>query len=222
MSEFANTNQNRVRRLPERGAYDKETIYAILDAAIFCHVGIVQAEQPVVIPTLHARIDDRLLLHGATTSRLLKYAQTGQPLCVTVTLLDGLVLARSVFHHSVNYRSAVLFGQGHLVAEKEAKLAALAAFTERLLPGRWQDARQPSANELKATAVVAMPISSASAKVRTGPPGDDEADMTLPVWSGVVPLQMQVGEPIADPTLMPGIEMPEYLRAYVAARSDKG
>lgn len=211
MQEFTKTDKNRVRRMPNRGAYDKETIYPIVDAALICHVGLVQEGEPIVIPTLHARRGDEILLHGATTSRMLRYAEAGHPLCLTMTLIDGLVLARSIFHHSVNYRSAVLFGQGRLLPDSE-KLEALACFTEKLIPGRWADARQPTPPELKATAVIAVTIESASAKVRSGPPKDDEEDYTLPVWAGVQPIYQRFGELEADPQLASGIDVPSYLR----------
>lgn len=180
MTEFPKTDKNRVRRMPNRGAYDKATIYPIVDEALLCHVGLIRDGEPVVIPTLHARRGDEILLHGASTSHLMQYAAAGHPLCLTMTLVDGLVLARSVFHHSVNYRSAVLFGRGHLVPD-EQKLEYLAYFTEKLLPGRWDDVRAPTPPELKATAIVAVTIESASAKIRTGPPKDDEEDYALPV-----------------------------------------
>ena len=214
MTEFPQTAQNRVRRMPTRGAYDKATIYPIVDEALICHVGLIEAEQPVVIPTLHARDGDQILLHGATTSRLLRYAATGAPLCITVTLVDGLVLARSIFHHSINYRSAVLFGRGVLIEGEAAKMAALERFTEKLIPGRWDDARMPNAVELKATAVVAVTIESASAKIRTGPPKDDEEDYALSVWAGVLPLHQSVGDLQPDERLDPAIGMPAYLRDY--------
>ena len=214
MTEFPQTVQNRVRRMPTRGAYDKATIYPIVDEALICHVGLIEAEQPVVIPTLHARDGDQILLHGATTSRLLRYAATGAPLCITVTLVDGLVLARSIFHHSINYRSAVLFGRGVLIEGEAAKLAALERFTEKLIPGRWDDARMPNAVELKATAVVAVTIESASAKIRTGPPKDDEEDYALAVWAGVLPLHQSVGEPLPDPAARTEIRVPDYIVNY--------
>lgn len=214
MTEFTPTDKNRVRRMPNRGAYDTATIYPIVDAALICHVGLVQDGEPVVIPTLHARRGDEILLHGATTSRLMQYAAAGHPLCLTMTLVDGLVLARSVFHHSVNYRSAVLFGRGQLVPDDQ-KLAYLAHFTEKLLPGRWDDVRAPNAAEFKATAVVAVTIESASAKVRTGPPKDDEEDYALPVWAGVLSIQQTLGALEADPQLTEGIGVPGYLQAYM-------
>ena len=219
MPDFEITKQNRVARLPDRGAYDKATVYPIIDEALICHVGLVQDGQPVVIPTLHARQDDTLLLHGATTSRLLKYAQSGQPICATMTLIDGLVLARSVFHHSMNYRSVVLFGQGHLIEEADEKLRAMQTFTERLLPGRWDDARRPNEKEIKATSVVAIPIELASAKVRTGPPGDDEEDLALPVWSGVLPLKQQFLSPQNAPNLAGNIPVPQYVADYLNSRN---
>lgn len=216
MSDFPKTEQNRVVRVPKRGAYDKETVYGIVDSSLICHVGLVQEGKPFVIPTLHARDGDNLLLHGSTASRLMKHAGAGNDLCVTITLVDGLVLARSVFHHSANYRSAVLFGQGHVAADEE-KLRYLQLFTEKLIPGRWDDARQPNALELKATSVVVMPIDSASAKVRVGPPADDEEDYALPVWAGVLPMQVQWGAPVVDPLLNEGIKMPAYVKRYIGA-----
>ena len=213
---FERTKRNRVVRMPERGHYDRESVYGIIDEALLCHVGFAPEGQPFVIPTLHARLGDRLLLHGATTSRLLKHVQAGHPVCVTMTILDGLVLARSSFHHSVNYRSVVLFGQGALITDPDEKMAALAAFTDRMMPGRWDDAREPNRKEFKATAVVALPIDSASAKVRVGPPKDDAEDMDLPVWAGVVPIRQVVGELQPAPDLREGVEVPGYIKAYVA------
>ena len=187
MTTFEKTNRNRVRRVPERGQYDSATVYEIFDAALICHVGIVDAGQPVVIPMLHARDDDKLLLHGATSSRLQRALQAGQPICATVTHVDGLVLARSIYHHSMNYRSAVIFGRGSLISDETEKLAALKRFSEKMMPGRWQEARLPSDNEFKATSIVSVEIESASAKIRTGSPGDDEEDYALPVWAGCGP-----------------------------------
>jgi nitroimidazol reductase NimA-like FMN-containing flavoprotein (pyridoxamine 5'-phosphate oxidase superfamily) len=212
---FPRTSQNTIKRLPQRGHYDRAIIYPILDAAFVCHVAFVQDGQPFIIPTLYARQDDSLLLHGATTSRMLRHAESGGALSIAVTLVDGIVLARSVFHHSINYRSVVAFGHGHLVDEPEAKAAALAAFTEKLLPGRWDDARSPNSNESKATAVIAVEIESASAKIRSGPPGDDEEDLALPVWAGVLPVTQHFGAPIPAPELSPEIPLPEYLRNYL-------
>src|SRR6478672_3543309 len=216
MDAFPKTARNRVKRMPERGHYDAATIYPIIDAALLCHVGFAIDGQPFVIPTLHARQGDTILLHGAKGSRLLRHIQAGGPVCITITLIDGIVLARSVFHHSFNYRSAVLFGTGAVIADDQARLHALEAFTERLIPGRWQDARQPNALELKQTTIVAVPIESASAKLRIGPPGDEAEDYDLPVWAGVLPLRQVAGTPIADPQLNPGVELPAYLRDFDA------
>jgi uncharacterized protein len=215
---FERSKRNRVVRMPERGQYEKESVYGIIDEALICHVGFVQDGQPFVIPTLHARIGDSLLLHGSSASRMLKHAQAGNPLCITMTIADGLVLARSVFHHSINYRSAVLFGQGTLITDPDEKMEALAAFTERLMPGRWDDAREPNRKEFKATSVVAIPIDSASAKVRVGPPKDDDEDLGLPVWAGVVPIRQVVGEPQDAPDLRAGVAVPGYIEEYVARR----
>ncbi len=215
---FAKTKRNRVVRMPERGHYDKESVYGIIDEALLCHVGFAPEGQPFVIPTLHARQGDNLLLHGATTSRLLKHVQAGHPVCVTITLVDGLVLARSVFHHSINYRSVVLFGQGALISDPEEKMSALAAFTERIMPGRWADAREPNRKEFKATSVVAIPIASASAKIRVGPPKDDEEDLTMSTWAGIVPIRQVADAPLAAPDLTPGIAVPDYIAEYVASK----
>lgn len=215
MSTFNQTDRNRVTRVPKRGIYDNETVYQIIDEALICHVGFIQNEQPFVIPTLHARWENQVLLHGATTSRLIKHVQTGHPVCLTMTLIDGLVLARSVFHHSMNYRAAVLFGQGYLIEDEAQKLQALERFTERLVAGRWADARQPNPKEFKATSVVAIPIESASAKIRTGPPGDDEEDLTLPVWAGVLPITQHIGSPQGAPNLQADIPVPRYIKARV-------
>jgi hypothetical protein len=192
------TPRTRLRRLPKRGAHDRETIDAILDEALISHIGFVHDGRPAVIPTLHARLGDHVLIHGSAASRMLRALTTGINLCLTATLIDGLVLARSAFHHSVNYRSVVLYGQAHLVEEPDEKEQALEAFTERLLPGRWADVRWPTRKELKATTVIRLPIAEGSAKVRTGPPIDDEPDYALDVWAGVVPLALVEGEPIPD------------------------
>jgi hypothetical protein len=185
------TDRIRVRREPKRGRYDRETIDAILDEALFCHLGFVADGQPYVIPTLHARIGDRLYVHGSSASRMLRHAADGAQMCATVTLLDGLVLAKSVFNHSIDYRSVVVLGQARLV-DGEEKLEALHAFTEHVAPGRWEEARQPTELELKATSILALPLDEASAKVRTGPPEEEPEDVDLPVWSGVVPVHLAV------------------------------
>jgi nitroimidazol reductase NimA-like FMN-containing flavoprotein (pyridoxamine 5'-phosphate oxidase superfamily) len=218
MTQFESTGKNRVQRVPARGSYDKETVYEIVDQALIGHVGFTVEGEPFVIPTLIARQDDRLLLHGASTSRLMRHIESGAPLCVALTHVDGLVLARSVFHHSINYRSAVLFGTGQLVTDAGTKMEALRLFTERLVPGRWDDVRPPNEVEFKATAVALMEIDLASAKVRTGPPSDDEEDYDLPVWAGVLPLRQLYEEPLPDDRLDPQIDFPEYLRDFIDSR----
>lgn len=208
------TGRSRIKRLPKRGHYDRETIYRILDEALICHVGFAIEGQPYVIPTNFARIQDRIVLHGAKASRLLKHVEAGYPVCVEATIMDGLVLARSVFNHSMNYRSIVLFGKGQLVEGEQEKLSALKAITEHLIPGRWQEVRQPSRKELSATRLVSIMIEEASAKVRMGPPVDDQEDYALPVWAGVLPLQEQALSPIRDEFLTQDIPVPEYVTHY--------
>lgn len=220
MTKFEKSDENRVRRVPDRGRYDKETIYGIVDDALICHVAFEQNGRPFVIPTLHARKGDEILLHGATTSRLISHIQEGHQICLAMTHVDGIVLARSAFHHSINYRSAVLFGCGYLVEGDEATMTALKQFTERLLPGRWDDTRMPNAKELKATAVVAIPIDTASAKIRSGPPGDDEEDYALPYWAGVLPIVQAYGAPEADSRLTGGTTLPGYVSRYIKNRSE--
>lgn len=207
-AEFAQDPLNKIHRLPQRGRYDRETIYAILDAALVCHVGLIQDGQPVVIPMLYARAGDALLLHGATGSRLLGHIAAGEPVSISVAIVDGLVLAKSVFHHSVNYRSVVVFGHGRLLEDPAEKLDALAILTEHLAPGRWTAARPPSAAELKATAVAAIAIESASAKVRSGPPSDAGDDLARPVWAGVLPIHQATGVPIPAAYCDPALEPP--------------
>ena len=204
----------RVRRAPKRGAYDRQTIDAILDEGLVCHVGFVVDGEPRVIPTGYARDGERLLLHGARTSLAMRALAAGGPACVTVTLLDGLVLARSAFHHSMNYRSVVVHGTAVEVVEEEAKLEALRVLTDHLVPGRSADARGPSASELAQTTVVALPLAEASAKVRTGGPVDEPADHDLPVWAGVIPLALGVRPVVPDRTVAPGGPAPGYVTRY--------
>jgi len=205
----------RVRRLPERGRYDGEAIEAVLDAGLVAHLGFVIDGQPYVIPTLHARIDDQVYVHGSAASRALRALSGRTPVCLTVTLLDGIVLARSVFEHSMNYRSVVVLGAATLVDEPDEKLAALEAFTEKLLPGRWAEARQPTRKELKATSVLRLPLDEASAKIRDGGHEDgDTPDAELDVWAGHVPLVVQALEPVPDATLRPGTPVPPGLAPY--------
>lgn len=200
--------------MPKRGHYDRPTVHAIIDEALVCHVAFAMDGVPTVIPTLHARREDTLLLHGAKTSRLLQHVGAGNPVSVAMTLIDGIVLARSVFHHSMNYRSVVLHGSGTMLETDEEKLTALEAFAEHIARGRWDDARRPTKKELKATSVVAIPIDLAAAKIRTGPPLDDDEDYGLPIWAGVLPLSLRAGRAIPDPRLEPEIDVPRYLRRY--------
>lgn len=206
--------RTRVVREADRAVYDRETIYRILDEGFLCHVGFSVEGQPFVIPTSYGRRDASLYLHGSAASRMLRQMKDSVPVCVTVTLLDGLVLARSVFNHSMNYRSVVILGKATLVDDPEEKLTALRALSEHIIPGRWDDARQPNERELKATSVLRVPIEEFSAKVRTGPPIDDAEDMNFPTWAGVVPLEMRAGEPLDDPQLDPKREVPAYAMSY--------
>ena len=208
------TTRTRVVREPDRAVYDRETVYRILDEGLICHVGFVVDGQPFVIPTSYGRKDANLYIHGSAASRMLRQMRDGVAVCVTVTLLDGLVLARSVFNHSMNYRSLVILGKATLVEEPDEKLEALASLSEHILPGRWADSRQPNEQELKATSVLRVPIEEFSAKVRTGPPIDDAEDLNFPTWAGVVPLEMRTGEAIADPQLDPKFDVPDYVRHY--------
>jgi nitroimidazol reductase NimA-like FMN-containing flavoprotein (pyridoxamine 5'-phosphate oxidase superfamily) len=210
----APTDRTRVRRVPQRGAYERDTIEAILDETLISHVGFVHDGHPVVIPTLHARLGDRLYLHGSAASRMLRTLAKGVPVCATATLVDGLVLARSAFHHSVNYRSVVVYGTATLLEPGEETMKALELFTEKLVPGRWADVRPPTRQELKGTKVLSLPLDEASAKIRTGPPIDDDEDYDLPVWAGVLPLATEVAEPQPDPRLDPAIETPGYVAAW--------
>lgn len=207
--------RTRIRRIPENARYERATIDAILDEALVAHLGFVHEGQPYVIPTLHARVGDVVYVHGSAASRTLRALSGGLPACLTVTLVDGLVLARSVFEHSVNYRSVVVVGAATLVSAPGEQLRALEAFSEQLLPGRWADARRPTAKELKATAILSLPLDEASAKVRTGPPDDgDSPDAALDVWAGVVPFELRALKPVPDPTLRPGIPVPPYALDY--------
>jgi nitroimidazol reductase NimA-like FMN-containing flavoprotein (pyridoxamine 5'-phosphate oxidase superfamily) len=205
----------RLRRKHERGSYDREVIHAILDEALIAHLGIVEADgQPLVIPTLHARRGDVVYCHGAVASRTLRTLAAGAPICLTVSLIDGLVLARSAMHHSANYRSAVLIGQARSVDDPAEKRIALRAVVEHMVPGRWRDVREPTENELKATAVLAIPIDEASAKIRAEGPVDDEEDYALGAWAGVIPLMTATGALEPDSRLRAGIAPPAYVSAY--------
>lgn len=208
------TEKTTLKRLPKRSAYDRETIYAILDEAFICHVGFVAHGQPYVIPTGYARVGDKIFIHGSSASRMLRSIADGIDVCVTVTLIDGLVLARSAFHHSMNYRSVVILGKAEMVTDPEEKNKALEAFTEHVIPGRWADVRWPTEIELKATTVLRLPINEASAKIRTGDPIDVDEDYALNVWAGVLPIAIASGEPIADEKLANGIKIPPYVQKY--------
>jgi uncharacterized protein len=208
MNALTPTPRTELHRLPKRGVYDRDAIHRILDEAFLCHVGFAVHGQPYVIPTSFGRSGDRLLIHGASTSRMLDTLRGGVPACVTVTLVDGLVLARSAFHHSMNYRSVVLLGTAVEIQDPAEKLDALRIITEHVAPGRWAQVRPPSAQELKATSVLVMPISEASAKVRMGPPIDDPEDLSLPCWAGEIPLRLAALAPVPDPQLAPGIAPP--------------
>jgi nitroimidazol reductase NimA-like FMN-containing flavoprotein (pyridoxamine 5'-phosphate oxidase superfamily) len=206
------TPRTRIKRHPERGHYDRDVINAILDEALVSHVGIVIEGEPYVLPMLHARSADTLYLHGSTQSRTMQALSGGTDVCVTTTLLDGLVLARSVYHHSMNYRAAVIVGRARGLTDPTEKLDAMRALVEHVMPGRWNDARQPNEGELKVTMIAAIGIDEASAKVRTGPPADAKADLTLPVWAGVIPLSLRAGDPIPDNG---AVAAPDYLERFL-------
>lgn len=208
------TDRVRVRRAHERGRYDRASIDAVLDAGMICHVGYVRDGQPFVTPTIHWREGDRVFWHGSSASRMLRASQ-GADVCLTVTHLDGLVLARSAFHHSANYRSVMVLGKAEKLEGLEANLAAMRGFVERLYPGRWDELRPVTEQEIKATAIFSLPLTEASAKIRTGPPIDDEPDYALPVWAGVVPLQTVAGAPVACPRLVPGAPDPALAPAFL-------
>ena len=214
MDTFSPTPLSKIKRHPERAAYDREAVYAILDAGLVCHVGYVLGDQPLVTPTIHWREGDTLYWHGSAASRMLETLATGVKACVTVTIVDGLVLARSAFTHSMNYRSAMVFGTARLVEGRDAKLAALEYLIERLYPGRWATLRPPHEKEIKATSVIAMPIEEASAKVRKGPPLDYDEDLGERVWAGHIPLTLVPAAPIADPKLDPKIALPDSLAGF--------
>jgi uncharacterized protein len=219
MENPTKTERTKVKRLPARGAYDRETIYSILDGGFICHVGFVVDGQPYVIPTGYARIGDDIYIHGSAASRMLRNLAQGIDVCVTVTLIDGLVLARSAFHHSINYRSVVILGKAELVEETAEKEKALEAFTEHIIPGRWAEIRWPNELELKATSVLKLPIEEASAKIRTGDPKDDVDDYAMNVWAGVLPLSQVPGTPIPDSRLAEGITIPGHVVEYGSVKN---
>lgn len=208
------TPRTTLKRLPQRGTHDRATIDAILDEGLVCHVGFVHEGQPFVIPTTYVRVGEALYLHGAVASRMLSTMGGGAPVCVEVTLVDALVLGRSAMHHSMNFRSVVILGKAHDVTDLAEKRRALDALVEHVVPGRGAGVRPPSRNEIAGTRVLAVPIEEASAKVRTGPPIDDEEDYALPHWAGIIPLRMVAGTPVADPRLSPGVALPDHVSGY--------
>ncbi|UBF30519.1 pyridoxamine 5'-phosphate oxidase family protein (plasmid) [Kovacikia minuta CCNUW1] len=214
LDSFAITQRTQIKRIPQRGNYDRALIHQILDQALICQVGFVVEGQPFVIPTAYGRVEDRLYIHGSPASRMLRTLKAGVDVCVTVTLLDGLVLARSAFHHSMNYRSVVIFGKAIVVESGTEKLEALKAFTEHVVPGRWAEVRPPNPQELAGTLVLSLPLHEASAKVRTGPPKDDDADYALPIWAGELPLHQTTLTPIPDPQLQASVELPTSVQHY--------
>jgi len=215
MSEFRVTKRNRVNRRADRGRYDKATIYGIIDEAMFCHIGFVQDGRPFVIPALHVRRDDELLIHGSSASRLIKHIQAGNEVSISMAILDAIVVAKTAFNQSVNYRSVVLFGRGRLLEDDE-KMEALAYFTDGLIPGQWDNARKPTPNEIKASAIVAISIAEASAKIRNAPPGDDGEDRDLPLWAGLLPVKQVIQEPVRADYSDPNMPTPEHVMKKVA------
>src|SRR5215475_8601423 len=214
MSDFSPTERTQVKRLPKRAKYDRETVFSILDAGFVCHVGFNVNGQPYVIPTNYGRSGDIVYLHGSAASRMLRTLSEGVPVSVAVTHLDGIVLARSAFHHSVNYRSVVILGTARLVDDPSEKMEALRRFTEHIMKGRWEEIRWPNEQEMKGTTVLALPLEEVSAKVRTGGPIDEEEDYSLPVWAGVLPIKAIPQEPAADARLNPNTPLPEYIKSY--------
>jgi nitroimidazol reductase NimA-like FMN-containing flavoprotein (pyridoxamine 5'-phosphate oxidase superfamily) len=211
---FPQTERTTLHRIPKRASYDKKVVYDILDEAFICHIGFIAHGKPCVIPTAYGRIEDSLYIHGAPASRMLRSLEHGVNLCATVTLIDGVVLARSAFHHSMNYRSVMIFGKAVAATDDHEKEQALYAFSEHIIRGRWNEVRPPNEKELAGTLVLKLPLQEVSAKVRTGPPVDDQEDLAIPVWAGVVPLSLVAGAPVADAHLLPAIEPPHYATNY--------
>ncbi len=214
MTREPSSERTRLRRLPERGRYDRATIHSIVDEALICHVAFGTEAGPVVIPTIHARDGETLYLHGSAASRMLRTIRDGDPICVSFTLIDGLVMARSLFNHSMNYRSVIVFSSAREVTDPEEKLRSMRLVSDHIAPGRWDDARTPNDKETRATMMVAIALEEASAKIRTGPPGDEEDDYDLAVWAGVIPVDTVFGEPQPDARLAAGIDLPPYLEGY--------
>jgi nitroimidazol reductase NimA-like FMN-containing flavoprotein (pyridoxamine 5'-phosphate oxidase superfamily) len=218
---IAPTVRTKLKRLPARGSFEREAIYSILDEAFICHVGFTVDGQPFVVPTSYARVAGNLFIHGSAASRMMRTMARETDVCVTVTLIDGLVLARSAFHHSMNYRSVMILGRAKLIDDEAEKLNALKAFTEHIIPNRWSEIRPPTVNELKATVVLALPLEEASAKIRTGDPKDDEEDYALDIWAGVIPLYLTAGQPIGDRRLRTGVEAPPSVTNYSVSSSGR-
>lgn len=218
MSDFPPTAKSQFKRIPNRASYDKSVIYPILDASLICHIAFVQDNQPFNIPTLFARLDDHLIVHGASTSRLIRHLQSGNEICLSVAIIDGIVLARSVFEHSLNYRSVVIFGHSRSIMREDEKRQALQVFTEKLIAGRWEDARRPNSVELKATGVASIKIENATAKIRNAPPDDQPEDLSLSVWAGVIPLKTVYEEPIPSPDIPENTPFPYYLKSFVGGK----
>ena len=212
--QLSTSQRSKLRRIPQRGSQERELIYSILDEALIAHVGFANDHQPFVIPMVYGRKGDRLYLHGSPVSRLLKTLATGVDVCINVTILDGLVIARSLYHHSMNYRSVVLFGKAQPIEDNQEKMTALKAITEQAIAGRWQEARIPNSQELKATNILSFEIVEGSAKVRTGAPVDEPKDYSLPYWAGELPLKITAGKPIADPKLASEINIPQNIMAW--------
>jgi nitroimidazol reductase NimA-like FMN-containing flavoprotein (pyridoxamine 5'-phosphate oxidase superfamily) len=219
MNTYTPTQRTKVRRLSKRAVYDKAQVHAILDEGFLCHVGFTQDSQPFVIPTLYARSGETLYMHGSGASRMLKTLAQGVDVCLTVTLVDGYVLARSAFHHSMNYRSVTVLGRARLVTELAEKMEALRIITDHVVPGRWDEVRGPNELEMKQTVVLALPLEEVAAKVRMGPPADDEEDYALPIWAGVVPIHTQLADPVGDGRVLPDVKMVE--RSRFALRTGK-
>ena len=222
MALFPKTERTRLKRIPERGVYEPDEVYRILDEGLVAHVGFVVNGQPYVIPMAYGRRGDELLIHGSSASRLLRSVGSGIRACVTVTLLDGVVAARAVFHHSMNYRSAIVFGVASAIDERGRKLAALEAISDHILPGRWNEARRPNAKELAATLVLSLPLEEASAKIRRGPPKDEEEDGDLPIWAGEIPLRLVPLDPVPDPALRPPVDISRSVQLFRKSRDSKG
>jgi nitroimidazol reductase NimA-like FMN-containing flavoprotein (pyridoxamine 5'-phosphate oxidase superfamily) len=214
MNEIPQTERTTLKRLPKRGSFDREVVNAILDEGFICHVGFVAEGKPVVIPTGYARVGETVIIHGSQASRMLRALGQGIDVCVTVTLIDGLVLARSAFHHSMNYRSVVIFGRAMVIEEHADKINALRALSEHMIAGRWDEVRGPSERELQQTTVLSVPLNEASAKIRTGQPVDDDEDYELPIWAGVIPLRTAAESPVPDPRLRSGLEIPQHVLSY--------